>query len=167
MTYELIQTLLTYSVEAIALVGLIGLPVHYIILHAVKEVESWGWDFPPVEAVENSPSPELDIIALNGITGDCLTTADLEEEVAEPLHPHEAELNGQPYEWASPFTSPIACLLEDCPESSLTGQSYELFCQLPELLSVELPTNEASTASTSEFSRLRRRFHVSRFSLIL
>jgi hypothetical protein len=39
------------------------------------------------------------------------------------------------------WTSPIACLLEDCPESSLTGQSYELFC---ELLSVEVPlTNEA------------------------
>ena len=37
-----IQSALTYTIEAIAFIAIIGLPVHYIITNHVKEVQSWG-----------------------------------------------------------------------------------------------------------------------------
>jgi hypothetical protein len=40
--YDLVQTALTATIEAIALVAFIGLPAHYIITSHVREVQSWG-----------------------------------------------------------------------------------------------------------------------------
>ncbi|HEY9707010.1 MAG TPA: hypothetical protein V6D48_02270 [Oculatellaceae cyanobacterium] len=67
------------------------------------------------------PDDEPELLCLNGETGEALTTTNLDAEYS--THPHKAELNGQAYEWSSPFASHLACLLwEDAP---LTGQTCE------------------------------------------
>ncbi|MCA1991533.1 MAG: hypothetical protein LDL41_05730, partial [Coleofasciculus sp. S288] len=106
----------------------------------------------------DSPKPpsddddgEPDLLAFNGITGDYLLSSD-EPEKDDPVCPegeHTLENNALlvgkvcPLDtglyWANStpdgssweFASPICCLLEDCPESSLKGQCYEL-CSLLE-----------------------------------
>lgn len=40
--YDFIQSALTATIEAIALIAIIGLPVHYIVMSHVREVQSWG-----------------------------------------------------------------------------------------------------------------------------
>lgn len=40
--YDFIQTALTATIEAIALVTFIGLPAHYIVMSHIREVKSWG-----------------------------------------------------------------------------------------------------------------------------
>jgi len=40
--YDFIQSALTATIEAIALVTFIGLPAHYIFMSHVREVQSWG-----------------------------------------------------------------------------------------------------------------------------
>jgi hypothetical protein len=57
--YDLIQTALTVSIEAIALVAVIGLPTHYIITSHVREVKSWGTPHAtPEPHVEVEPEAE-------------------------------------------------------------------------------------------------------------
>lgn len=119
MTYEFIQAALTNLISFTVIAGFGGCLAHYLWTSHTTWMATYC---PPVAPY----SPEL--------------LPDETEIIVPTLLPLETSLPQlQICEWASP----IACLLEDCPESSLTGQSYELFCQLPELLSVELPTNEA------------------------
>ncbi len=72
----------------------------------------------PTDPTHQPDDDEPELLCLNGETGDCLTTADIAAD-----HPHKAELNGQAYEWSSPFASPLVCLLEDAP---LLGQRCQL-----------------------------------------
>ncbi len=85
--------------------------------------EGDGGDDGGNQPIEPTPEPddEPELLCLNGETGEALTTANLDAEYS--THPHKAELNGQAYEWSSPFASHLACLLwEDAP---LTGQTCE------------------------------------------
>jgi len=59
--YDLIQTALTATIEAIAFVTVIGLPCHYIVMSHVREVQRWGTPqaTPTVKAeVEPEAKPE-------------------------------------------------------------------------------------------------------------
>jgi hypothetical protein len=49
---EFIQDALTYAIEAIAFIGIIGLPAHYIVMSHVCEVQSWGTPY-------TTPEPEV------------------------------------------------------------------------------------------------------------
>jgi hypothetical protein len=84
----------------------------------------------------NGDDGEPELIALNGETGECLTTADLQAPIPDnPVGDEQScSINPDLY-WAittTPdgsawdFASPLACLLEDCPESSLIGQACDL-----------------------------------------
>jgi hypothetical protein len=72
----------------------------------------------PTDPTPQPDNDEPELLCLNGETGEALTTADIAAD-----HPHKAELNGQAYEWSSPFASPLVCLLEDAP---LLGQRCQL-----------------------------------------
>lgn len=75
----------------------------------------------PTDPTPEPDDSEPELLCLNGETGEALTTADLDADYS--THPHKTELNGQAYEWSSPFASHLACLFwEDAP---LTGQSCE------------------------------------------
>ena len=57
--YDFIQTALTATIEAIALVAFVGLPAHYIITSHVREVKSWGTPHAtPEPHVEVEPEAE-------------------------------------------------------------------------------------------------------------
>jgi len=64
--YDLVQTALTATIEAIALVAFIGLPTHYIITSHVREVQSWGTPHatpvPEVKAKVVVKSPEAETV---------------------------------------------------------------------------------------------------------
>jgi D-alanyl-D-alanine carboxypeptidase len=64
--YDFIQTALTATIEAIALVAFVGLPAHYIITSHVREVKSWGSPHttpePHVEVESEIKSPEAQTI---------------------------------------------------------------------------------------------------------
>ncbi len=51
--YDQIQTALTITIEVIALIGFIGLPIHAIVTHHINTVRSWGTpqSMPAVEPV--------------------------------------------------------------------------------------------------------------------
>ncbi len=61
--YDLIQTALTATIEAITFITVIGLPAHYIVMSHVREVQSWGipkaTPAPHVE-VEPEVKPEVE-----------------------------------------------------------------------------------------------------------
>jgi len=81
---------------------------------------------PTDPAPDNDPD-EPELLCLNGETGDCLTTADLD------------------YEWASPFATPLACQLwEDAP---LLGQAC----------TVEFPQPEPEKPTYTEFVKVSDR----------
>ena len=52
--YDFIQTALTATIEAIALVAFIGLPAHYIVTSHIREVQSWG-------TPHATPAPHVEI----------------------------------------------------------------------------------------------------------
>jgi hypothetical protein len=66
--YDQIQTALTITIEVIALIGFIGLPIHAIVTHHINTVRSWGTpqSMPAVDpvveeveqALELTPEPE-------------------------------------------------------------------------------------------------------------
>jgi hypothetical protein len=58
--YDFIQTALTATIEAIALVAFIGLPAHYIITSHIREVQSWGTPHTtPLQEVKPEVKPEV------------------------------------------------------------------------------------------------------------
>lgn len=63
--YDFIQTALTATIEAIALITLVGLPAHYIVMSHIREVQSWGTPHttptPHVE-VEPEVKPEVEAV---------------------------------------------------------------------------------------------------------
>ena len=77
----------------------------------------------PTDPTPDTDPDEPELLCLNGETGDCLTTADLD------------------YEWASPFATPLACQLwEDAP---LLGQAC----------TVEFPSLSLNKRLTPNLSR--------------
>ena len=65
--YDLIQTALTATIEAIALITIIGLPVHYIAMSHVREVQSWGTpQATPAPHVEVEPEVETVVCQASG-----------------------------------------------------------------------------------------------------
>ena len=63
--YDLIQTALTTTIEAIALVTVIGLPAHYIFMSHVREVQSWGTpQATPTVKAEVEPEVKLEVKAV-------------------------------------------------------------------------------------------------------
>jgi hypothetical protein len=61
--YDLVQTALTATIEAIALVAFIGLPAHYIITSHVREVQSWGTPHAtPEPHVEVEPEVKTEVV---------------------------------------------------------------------------------------------------------
>jgi outer membrane biosynthesis protein TonB len=58
--YDPIQTALTATVEAIAIVAAVGLPAHYIIMSHIREVQSWGTPHTtPAQEVKPEAKPEV------------------------------------------------------------------------------------------------------------
>jgi hypothetical protein len=124
---------------------------------------------------------EIEIIALNGETGDCLTTADLDDPIpdnpvgdehvlpsARPLAGQSCSINPDLY-WAMTttpdgstweFASPLACQLEDCPKSRLVGQSCELAtpfgCSInPQLRPLPSPTEMIHLSANCGYLKLK------------
>jgi len=56
--YDLIQSALTATIEAIAFITVIGLPAHYIVTSHVREVRSWGTPH-ATPAVKAEVEPEV------------------------------------------------------------------------------------------------------------
>ena len=108
------------------------------------------------------PTPDTDdddfeLLCLNGETGDCLTTADLDEaETIEAEKTAQAEDDGQ------------SCQLEECPASSLVGQHYQLTSPLASLVwedapmlgqccTVQVSQTQSEKTSYTEFVRVTDR----------
>jgi hypothetical protein len=67
--YDQIQTALTITIEVIALIGFIGLPIHAIVNHHINTVRSWGTpqSMPAVEPVVEEIEP-VSIAAVAPVT---------------------------------------------------------------------------------------------------
>ncbi len=59
--YDFIQTALTATTEAIALIAIVGLPAHYIVMSHVREVQSWGT---PHTTPAKEVKPEVKAVAI-------------------------------------------------------------------------------------------------------
>jgi hypothetical protein len=119
----------------------------------------------PTNPTPQPDDDEPELKSLNGETGDCLTTAD---PLNKP-HPHKAELDGRAYEWATPFASPLTCLLwedaqrlgQHCQLTShwehdwelepLDGQAWEIATPLCCLLSDAPKHNEDKGTDKAEY----------------
>jgi DNA-binding transcriptional regulator YdaS (Cro superfamily) len=119
----------------------------------------------PTNPTPQPDDDEPELKSLNGETGDCLTTAD---PLNKP-HPHKAELDGRAYEWATPFASPLTCLLwedaqrlgQHCQLTShwehdwelepLDGQAWEIATPLCCLLSNAPKHNEDKGTDKAEY----------------
>jgi hypothetical protein len=86
--YDLIQTALTASIEAIALVAVIGLPTHYIITSHVREVKSWGTPHTtPAPHVEVEPEVKAEVKAVVAKQPEAQTVATKQPEVVKTRKP--------------------------------------------------------------------------------
>ncbi len=65
--YDLMQSALTTTIEAIAFITVIGLPAHYIVMSHVREVQSWGTPALHVE-IEPEAKPEVKAEAVEEIS---------------------------------------------------------------------------------------------------
>jgi hypothetical protein len=61
--YDQIQTALTITIEVIALIGFIGLPIHAIVTHHINTVRSWGTpqSMPAVDSVVEEVEPVVEL----------------------------------------------------------------------------------------------------------
>lgn len=104
--YDFIQSALTSLIQVVAIAGFGGCLAHYLWTSHTNWMATYC---PPVAPYSPELPHRTEIIVP--------TLPPLETSLPQPEQPQS-----QTCEWASP----IACLLEDCPESSLMGQSYEL-----------------------------------------
>ena len=83
--YDFIQTALTATTEAIALIAIVGLPAHYIVMSHVREVQSWGT---PHTTPAKEVKPEVKAVAIEQPEAEAVTevvpVVEVVKEVVKP-----------------------------------------------------------------------------------
>jgi hypothetical protein len=109
----MLQELLTYAADVIALTGLIGLPLHAIITSHINEVKSWGT---PHATPEEAPAPALTVepmpqVGIEVPAVDSVPQPEIEQPVIDD--PWELPIATGSRRWAT--RQPVKPVLALCP----------------------------------------------------
>jgi len=85
--YDQIQTALTITIEVIALIGFIGLPIHAIVTHHINTVRSWGTpqSMPAVDPVVEEVEPVVELTPEPETVPEVVEVEQALELIVEPI----------------------------------------------------------------------------------
>jgi hypothetical protein len=120
--YDFIQTALTATIEAIALITVIGLPAHYIITGRIREVKSWGTPHAaPAQEIKPEVKPEVKLEA-EAVT----EVIPAVEAIKELVKPHKTRNKKAP----QPKLQPMSVGAAAVDYSAMTSEQLRKQCAL-------------------------------------
>jgi hypothetical protein len=104
--YDFIQTALTATTEAIALIAIVGLPAHYIVMSHVREVQSWGTPHTtPAKEVKPEVKPEVKAVAIEQPEAEAVTevvhVGESRRELARKRSPIPVWTKAVSFQWSA------------------------------------------------------------------